>query len=142
MAEIIEFLSSHWMLSGGFVIVLVLFLANEMKQKVSGAMRVSPAEAVSLMNHSDTVVIDVRHLDAFKEGHIVDSQNIPFSELDNKKATVNRLKKKQILVVCEQGLQSPKAVKQLQADGFEQVSFIAGGILSWKAENLPLTKKN
>jgi rhodanese-related sulfurtransferase len=142
MAEYFEFMTNHWMLSSAFGVVLVLFILNELKQRSGSGAKINPQRAVQLMNHNDAVIIDVRHPETFKDGHIVNSQNIPSGELADKLSSLNKHKQKTLILVCEQGLQSSKAANQLKNEGFEQVYFVSGGMMSWKAENLPLTNKD
>lgn len=142
MAEIFEFLMKHWMLSGAMVVAIILFVANEIKAQSGAKTKVSPGEAVNLMNHEKAVIIDVRSVDGYKDGHIVDSKNIPLSDLDDRLSSIQQPKDKPVIVVCDQGLQSNKAVAKLKSGGYEKVYFMQGGMNSWKAENLPLTKKD
>lgn len=129
------------MLSSALAAVVVLFIVNELRIRSGGTIRVSPNQAVNLMNHEDATIIDVRGREAYKDGHIVDSVNIAYADLDSKLNTIKN-KDKPIILVCEQGMQSPKGVSKLKEQGFNTVFFMQGGISSWKAENLPLTKKD
>lgn len=129
------------MLSGAFGLVLVLFIINEIKQRGGGA-KLNPQQAVDLMNHEDAIVIDVRHPEAFREAHILNSKNIPSADLDDKMSSLNKYKQKALILIDEQGMQASKAASKLRKEGFEQIFFVSGGMMSWKADNLPLTKKS
>jgi len=141
MSELFEFLGRHWVLSGAFGLTLVLFILNELKQR-SGGARINPQQAVEMMNHQDAVMIDVRHAESFRDGHIVNAKNFPSSDLDNKVKSLDRFKSKALIIICDQGTQSPKVANKLKDSGFEQIYYVSGGMTSWKAENLPLTKKD
>jgi len=47
-------------------------------------------------------------------------------------------KDRSLLIYCAGGYRSSIAASLLQRNGFERVSEIAGGIVSWEAANLPI----
>jgi len=72
----------------------------------------------SLVNHG-ALLIDVRTVEEFEEGHVPASVNIP---LDSLGSQMNKLDKtKPIVAVCRSGRRSGIAVKMLKKNGFEQV---------------------
>ena len=74
------------------------------------------------------MVIDVRSRREFKEIHLNSSINIPLSEVkSNIKKYVND-KNKKLLICCQSGIRSAKAVKILESMGYVQVYNLKGGI--------------
>lgn len=140
MADFFDFLLRHWVLSGAFTVVLFLFIINEIKQQGSSRTKLSTQQAVELINHENAVVIDVRSNELYNLDHILGAKNYPQQELAARMNKLAKFKSKPLIVVCDQGAQSPKIVNQLQNEGFESVFYLAGGIAAWKSENLPLTK--
>lgn len=69
-------------------------------------------------------IIDVREPNEFKGGHIPGSKNIPLSKIGNFKD------KERAYVVCQSGMRSKRATKQLIASGLDVVN-VKGGISSW-----------
>ncbi|MEC7377291.1 MAG: rhodanese-like domain-containing protein, partial [Pseudomonadota bacterium] len=72
---------------------------------------------------------------------ITGSINIPLNSLKSRVNELSKFKDKQIIVADKMGQHSAMAVKQLNAEGFSNVSRLNGGIADWKASNLPLVKK-
>tara|TARA_R110002110_G_scaffold65206_4_gene179995 strand:- start:77344 stop:77784 length:441 start_codon:yes stop_codon:yes gene_type:complete len=134
------FFTEHWALSSAFVVLLILFLANEWRNRGVGAFAVSPQEMVGLLNHSRAVVIDIREKEMFEQGHILGAMNILQSEMEGKKKILNKYRSKPIIFVCQNGLSSSKARQWLLQEGFEEVYSLKGGIENWKTENLPISK--
>ena len=50
-------------------------------------------------------------------------------------------KDKPVIVVCRMGTSASAAVKQLRAAGFSQAQRMAGGMMTWDEQRLPVTKK-
>ncbi|MCH2097541.1 MAG: rhodanese-like domain-containing protein, partial [Pseudomonadales bacterium] len=81
MAQFLEFITNHFLLAGAFVVLLVLFIANEGRR---GGRTVSAQELVNMVNRDDAVVLDVRDRKEFQAGHIVDAVNIPFPSRESR----------------------------------------------------------
>ena len=83
-----------------------------------------------------------RNEEKFNLGHIPNAINIPFSELSN---TMDKLKKesnKTILVYCNSGNSSGKAMKFLSQKEFVSVMSIEGGFSEWTKSQLPVSQTN
>jgi rhodanese-related sulfurtransferase len=137
MAQWIEFISNHYLLVAAFFIILGALLVTESRKSGQG---VSPQAAVQLMNKSNAVVLDVRSVNEFKEGHIVDAMNIPFAELSKRLGELDAYRSLPIIVICAIGQHSGMAGRQLTDAGFEHVIRLSGGISSWRAASLPVIK--
>lgn len=102
--------------------------------------RVSLLQATQLINQSKTVIVDVREAAEFKAGHVRDARNIPLKELPNRMNELDKFKSRSVIVVCQTGVASAKAVALLRKAGFEQAVSLDGGIAAWQAQGLPLVK--
>lgn len=138
MDELIAFLGNHPFLVGLFVVLLALFIRNEL---VRGGPAITTQDLVSLVNKESAVVLDVRKKDEFSEGHIVGAINIPYSSLDERVGELSQHKNKSLVVVCKMGQESGAAGVLLKKQGFENVNRLRGGILEWRGQNLPVIKK-
>lgn len=137
MDRILEFTSNHTLLAVALVISFFVVIFSELRRKASGLINVEAGEAVKLIN-GDAVVIDLRSVDAFSKGHIVNARNIPSDELDAKLGSLGSLKSKPIVTVCEAGITSTKAVNTLRAAGFESAYGLKGGMSGWSQAGLPV----
>ena len=141
MNEFIDFLVRHWQLSAIFAVLLFVYIIFELKQGNNGS-KVTPEKAVSMYNHEQAVILDVRTKDAYEQGHIVGAISVPASDLSGKLKKINKYSKKPVIVACALGREAPKVVTDLRAFGFEQVWELSGGMQAWQAAGLPLTNKD
>ncbi|MDE0189994.1 MAG: rhodanese-like domain-containing protein, partial [Gammaproteobacteria bacterium] len=89
MDQLFEFIVNRWYLVGGFLIVLILFVRNEVAR---GGRSVSPQELVNLVNRDRAVVIDVRDANEYSKGHIVDAVNVPYTALSTRLSELEKYK--------------------------------------------------
>jgi len=135
--QLIQFVMKHWLMCGAFVLLLVLLFIEEARAKGLGS-QLSVQEAISLMNHEQAVVLDLRDKDAFKAGHIVDAMNIPKADIEQNINKIKAYKQRPLIVVCANGQQSMQVAAQLKKQGFEKVRALARGMQAWKNESMPV----
>jgi glyoxylase-like metal-dependent hydrolase (beta-lactamase superfamily II)/rhodanese-related sulfurtransferase len=82
-------------------------------------------------------IIDVREADEFTGslGHIVGARWLPLGDLEQRVGEVPH--GRPLVTVCRAGARSAQAAAMLRKAGFEQVANLAGGMLRWRAQNLP-----
>jgi rhodanese-related sulfurtransferase len=101
---------------------------------------VSLLQATQMINQGKTIVLDVREPAQFSAGHLRDAKNIPLKELPNRIGELDKFKSKSVIVVCQSGLQSAKAIAHLKNAGFNEVVSLNGGLTAWQAQGLPVAK--
>lgn len=138
MDRLFEFVVNHYILVSVFVALLVALFVLESSR---GGRKISAQGAVSLINRDEAVVLDIRDRKDFSEGHITGSLHIPLASIKDRLNELSKHKDKQIIVADKMGQHAAMAVKQLTAEGFENVVRLNGGVADWKASNLPLVKK-
>lgn len=98
---------------------------------------ITPAETLNRLRAGEVLVIDVREQAEWDHSHIDgDVRHIPLSRLQAAAATVPS--DKPIVFQCRVGGRSTMAAQAFRASGFEAYS-LAGGLLAWDAEGLPIT---
>ena len=137
MDKLLEFTSNHTLLVLALMISFFVVVFSELRRKASGLVNIEAIDAVKLINN-DAVVIDLRSVDAFSKGHIVNARNIPSDELEAKMDNLASIKSKPIVAVCDAGITSTKAVTSLRAAGFESVYGLKGGMTGWGQAGLPV----
>ncbi len=137
MDKVLEFAGNNTLLVLGLMISFFVVVFTELRRKASGLVNIEPIAAVQLIN-GDAVVIDLRSVDTFSQGHIVGARNIPADELDAKMNNLEDLKSKSIVAVCDAGTTSTKAVSTLREAGFESVFGLKGGMSGWSQAGLPV----
>ena len=118
--------------SGGMLLVELL------RGRTGGGL--SPVEATLLINRENAVVLDVRDAAEFATGHIPNARNIPFAELDGRIGELNKFKNKPVVLVCQSGSRSGKALAALTKAGFEKAQSLGGGLAGWQKDGHPLVK--
>ena len=81
-------------------------------------------------------LVDVRTPEEFEKGHIENAQNIDLNAGDFDSKVSGLDKNKPVFLYCLTDTRSEAAAKKLRDNGY-QVYMLKGGILKWRAENLP-----
>lgn len=83
-------------------------------------------------NTKNTILLDVRSEQEYKEGHVPGSQNIPLQLIDRAESVIKD-KDTPLFVYCYSGARSGQAVKMLKKMGYTDVKNI-GGIAAYTGE--------
>jgi len=105
-----------------------------------GGKGLTPTEATIWINRRKAYVLDLRPEEAFKVGRLPGAKSISATQMT---AAIEKLKldrKNPVVIVCETGAQSRKAVAEVQKLGFVEVGSLDGGVQAWKDAALPLVK--
>lgn len=140
MEQLIEFAGNHALLVGAFLVVLTALVWN-LAMDPGGKNAVDPLGATAMINHEEAIVLDVRSMAEFKDGHIVNAINIPLNGLGNNLKQLEKHKGKPIVAVCRSGSRSGSACSMLRKNGFENVKNLRGGMMAWENANLPVKRK-
>jgi rhodanese-related sulfurtransferase len=134
----LSFVLDNWYL---FVLAIVsggMLLWPTLTGGVGGG-RVSAADAVRMINREKAVLIDVSDPAEFAAGHAVGARSVPLASLETSRE-LPKNKSLPLVVVCQTGTRSPRAVAVLKKLGFENTTALAGGLAAWRAANLPTEK--
>jgi rhodanese-related sulfurtransferase len=101
----------------------------------------SAAEATQLINRRNAVVIDLRPSADFANGHLPSARHIEFAELQAKVGQLVKNKSNPVLLVCQTGQQSHKAVRIVQDAGYAEVHVLQGGLNAWQQAGMPVVKQ-
>ncbi|CQR74206.1 putative adenylyltransferase/sulfurtransferase MoeZ [Sporomusa ovata DSM 2662] len=114
------------------MLVVVVAISAGCNQVVTsqGGISMTTEEALSLWQAQKAVIIDVRTLKEYQEGHIPDAVLIPLNQLETR---LDEIPKDQtVLLICRSGRRSAQGTNLLRSKGFEQVVNIEGGMLAWR----------
>ena len=137
MDRIVEFTGNHLLLVLALVASFLLVLLVEIRRKASGVLSIGPSDAVALMN-KDALVLDLRSVEAFNRGHIVNARNVPHEELDAKLGKLGNLEGKTVVAVCDAGINSAKAAQKLRQAGVVNAYGLKGGMNGWTQDGMPV----
>ena len=141
MEQLLHFVSLHPVLFSALGVAFVLLILNEMSGIVTGEKRLSPLEAVRLINDRQALVLDVRAPADFKKGHILDALNVPQAKLGERLGEIGKDPLRPIVVYCALGGVSAQAAHTLKKAGYAEVYPIRGGLNGWLAASLPVTTR-
>lgn len=141
MEQLLEFISNHPLMSGGFVAVLGLLIWSELIRKVQGVAELTPVQAVAWINDPKTVIVDVSSAADYNKGHIVNARNIALSRTKEGDDELQKLKGSKVLVVCKNGQAATQAAASLKKLGIEDVAVLKGGMAQWLNDQYPVTRK-
>ena len=133
-----SFIVNNWML----ISIALVSGALLMWPVIQGAATagLTPTAAVQLINREKAVVVDVCEPSEFVAGHVTGAKNIPLGELEAKLATSVKNKTLPLILVCQSGARSGRALAIAKKLGYEQAQSLGGGLAAWRAANLPVEK--
>lgn len=141
MSQYLEFVANHPVLFAALAAVIAMIAWTEIRRLRSGASNLSPSEAVQMLNHDNTLLLDVREDVELAGGIIQGAKHIPLGALKQRVGELEPHKDKNIIVYCRSGHRSTTACAVLRKHQFEKVYNLAGGVLAWQQANLPLVKR-
>jgi rhodanese-related sulfurtransferase len=137
--EYVKFGLEHWELCLAFVMVLLYWIMSE-AQEFFSKHGISASHVVTLMNHDDAVVFDIRDAEHFKKGHILGALSHPEKDILNDLAKLKKYYEKKVILVDINGQASNKLINKMIAGGFKEVFFLKNGMHAWTTEKLPIQK--
>jgi rhodanese-related sulfurtransferase len=102
---------------------------------------VSAAEATTLINRRNAVVVDLRPAAEFATGHLPAARNIEPSELQAKIGQIAKNKANPVVLVCQTGQQSQRASRTVSEAGYAEVHVLQGGVDAWQKAGMPVVKQ-
>ena len=107
------------------IAVIAAFIIWRMKP-AKGIKSISTVQAKEIINDKNKVFIDVRTPAEYKARSVKQFKNMPlgtdYSKLPNDK---------EIIVICQSGMRSMQACKQLKKLGYENVTNVRGGMSAY-----------
>ena len=141
MEEFTDFAIRNYHLFIALIVVLGLILWTEARRITRGYKEITPAEAVTLINQEDALVLDVREANEHGQGSIINSKHVALSALQQKADNLSQNKDRPILVFCKTGNRSSRACKILTGKHYTRVFGLKGGITAWTNDQLPVVKQ-
>ena len=90
-----------------------------------------------LASQPSPLVVDVREIEEFEEGHIDAALLKPLGTIESFKADKDR----EIVLVCRSGRRSGIAYEKLAALGYRNLWNLEGGMLAWQKLGYPVVRK-
>jgi molybdopterin/thiamine biosynthesis adenylyltransferase/rhodanese-related sulfurtransferase len=114
-------------------------VANGADTKVKSPVEeIEPFEAAQEIEGGDVVLVDTREPHEYQEAHLENGKLVPPGLLRDEIAAAAPDKSARTILYCRSGNRSHKAAEQLEALGYTDVASMAGGILAWQEQGLPV----
>jgi molybdopterin/thiamine biosynthesis adenylyltransferase/rhodanese-related sulfurtransferase len=99
---------------------------------------IEPFEAAAEIEGGEVVLIDTREPHEYQEAHLENGKLVPPGLLGDEIGAAAPDKSARTILYCRSGNRSATAAAQMQALGYENVASMAGGILAWQEQGLPV----
>ena len=99
---------------------------EDMPCYIKSIERIDKQKAEVLVSAKKAIVIDVRSLAEWQEGHLSNAKHIEWTNLKSKIGEVSSYKKQTILLYCQSGKRSEKALEILKNLGYIKVINLGG----------------
>jgi molybdopterin/thiamine biosynthesis adenylyltransferase/rhodanese-related sulfurtransferase len=106
--------------------------------KTFAVQEITPQEAYEELQSTDAVLIDTREPYEYAESHIDRANLIPPAMVADNIGDKVPDKSARVLIACRSGARSVTAAEVLMSMGYEDVASVAGGILEWQEQGLPV----
>ena len=113
-------------------------LVAEAKKNIT---EISPAEAQEQTERGDTVLIDVREEEDWRDDHAKGAKHLDRGSIELEIEEQVPDLKTPIICYCGGGSRSALVVESLQKMGYENVRSMAGGFRAWKEAGMPGAKE-
>ena len=100
---------------------------------------VTPKEVLELLeSNGGPLILDVRTKKEFDSGHVPGAVNIPLRQVAGKLDELQKYSERGIIVYCESGGRSRRAIQALSDSGFKNLDQIDGDMAAWRRAGLPV----
>ena len=124
-----------------FIIFLIARAYNYLKpSKPRNYTSLNTEEAwTKIREGQDFTLIDVRNKNEYNTEHIKRTKNIPIDQFDKNIGKLPR--DKDIMIYCQNGGRSVRAIRQLEVAGFTRLFHVHQGLRGWKNADHPTVKR-
>lgn len=114
-----------------WIIIIAVLLISGCTQQESQVQKLDSIQAFEMSSQqSEIIIVDVRTVAEYNQGHILDSINVPLDQIRDTMEDVIESKNTPIFVVCRSGNRSAQAQSMLQSMGYTDVIDI-GSVFEW-----------
>lgn len=103
---------------------------------------INPKEAFKMIkenkNNLDLIILDIRTLAEYDDGHIERAENIDYSSFDFEETLEEMDRNRKYIIYCRSGVRSSNSCDIMKDLGFHDLYNIKGGIDAWKKMGFPV----
>lgn len=125
----------------GALIIYIIFEVIIYFYNKKHKYNISSNKLITLFNHNNALIIDLRSQEEYTNSHIVGSVNIPATEISQKNKLIkSNINKRPIILVDSIGKEAKLCVANLRKSGIQDVWYLNGGLYDWQQHAMPVTK--
>jgi rhodanese-related sulfurtransferase len=120
-----------------FGLFLLITAYNYVKPQVNrNYTSLNSDEVKKLLDENKNIhLIDVRKQNEYNKEHLVGAKNIPLDQLDKSLGRIPR--NRDIIIYCQNGGRSIRAIRKLEVSGFTQLYHLHEGLRGWNNSGYP-----
>jgi len=122
-----------------FIAFLLLFSTHSFSQ-ITNLTQLNSAEFNTQFNPASDILLDVRTINEFKNGHLKNAGQLDYYASGFNKKLLLLPKNQKIFLYCNTGYRSSRAAQFLVQNGFKEVYNLEHGIMEWNLSNFPTIK--
>lgn len=111
------------------ILLIIVFIVWRMKPP-KGVRSIQTTALKPMLADKKKQFIDVRTVAEYKARHISQFKNIPLNTLPNELSKLDS--EKETIVICQSGMRSLQAARQLSKAGFTNIVNVPGGMNAWR----------
>jgi rhodanese-related sulfurtransferase len=135
-----QFLIDNIFMVGIFAVSGVMLLWPLVSGGFGSGREIGTIDATNLINRENALVLDVREDAEYALMHIPNSRHIPLSTLETRLNELTKFKERPVILSCQSGNRSNKALQILEKNQFSKLFVLRGGIGAWEEASLPLDR--
>ena len=109
---------------------------------LAGDAPLAPARLMELQQSGQApLLVDVRRIDEYRDGHIAGALNIPVEQLAERYTALGVPRDREIVLYCASGRRAARAQELLEARGYDHVRLLDGSVNAWREQQLPLVRE-
>ena len=98
--------------------------------------------AARLASGPAVTVLDVRTAEEFASGHVPGALNIPYDQIEQHLAELEKARNSDIVAYCRSGRRTGIALETLKAKGFTHLLHLEGDLPAWQDGGHPIEAAN
>lgn len=140
MQDIIHFVTLHWLLFLALLAVLVVLIKVEWEEGAAGLgpAMLSPQQAVTLINHEQALVVDMRSEEDYVKGHVLAAISVPLARLDHQIALLKKYQSKPLIIYGISAKEFEAVKSTLANKSLQNVFYLVNGLSAWQAAGMPV----
>lgn len=125
--------------SAWVIIASIFLLSPTLFSSAMAKHKYTTPEELLAIPAQERLLIDVRTVEEFEDGHIPSAVNLPLGDLPETFAQLKN-KDQQIILYCRSGRRVHKAISFLESQGYTNLQHLEGDFIAWSKQDRTVVK--